>query len=191
MGLLLDRPRLAEALGVSESAIGAWELKGLPVVRKGRGRGMRSLYDFDQVRKWCDDTGHGKGLQAALARRRRTPSPARPGASVCTELDSSPEAELRRTSDVLARTLERALVPWAALLLARYPKLSADEALNAIEDGLLVVNEAAAAELGIRDPEGNWVMLVPDAFDAAERPAILESIERAAAEIRHDSGFTH
>jgi hypothetical protein len=80
MGLILDRAQLCEALGVSDSAISAWEKKGLPTVRRGRGRGMKSLYDLDQVRAWCADTGYGHSTSALLARfARAEPPPAPPG----------------------------------------------------------------------------------------------------------------
>src|SRR5687767_7100753 len=69
--MLLDRQQLCEALGVSDSAISAWEKKGMPVVRKGRGRGQKSLYNFDAVSAWCKRTGAGLGVQAILARLRR------------------------------------------------------------------------------------------------------------------------
>lgn len=66
--MLLTRDELCEALGVSDSAISAWEKKGMPVVRKGRGQGMKSVYNFDRVKAWCESTGHGVKMAALIAR---------------------------------------------------------------------------------------------------------------------------
>jgi len=77
LGLIVDRDQLCAALGISDSTIGAWEKKGMPVVRKGRGRGMKSLYSLDAVRAWCDSTGYGHSIQALLANFSRSePAPA-------------------------------------------------------------------------------------------------------------------
>jgi hypothetical protein len=91
MGLIVHREQLCEALGVSDSAITDWEKKGMPVVRKGRGRGMRSLYDLDAVRAWCERTGYGHSIQALLARFSRSePPPAPTGAAIQTSAPARP-----------------------------------------------------------------------------------------------------
>ena len=74
MGLIVDRVQLCAAMAVSDSSITAWEKRGLPVVRKGRGRGMKSLYDLDAVRAWCSETGYGNTTQAFLAQASRPDS---------------------------------------------------------------------------------------------------------------------
>jgi phage terminase Nu1 subunit (DNA packaging protein) len=88
MGLILDREQLCAALGISDSAITAWEGKGLPTVRKGRGRGMRSLYDLDAVRAWCAHRGYGHSLKTLAARLSRAELAPGPGAAPSLESPS-------------------------------------------------------------------------------------------------------
>jgi hypothetical protein len=77
LGLIVDREQLCSAMGVSDSTITDWEKKDMPTVRRGRGRGMKSLYDLDAVRAWCARTGYGHTTQALLASFSRTePAPA-------------------------------------------------------------------------------------------------------------------
>lgn len=95
MALILTRSQLAEALGVSESTIGSWETKGCPTRRKGRGRGMKSLYDFDAVSAWCESTGHGAGLGALLKRneqRAAAPAPVQTSALTADQAEMIREA---------------------------------------------------------------------------------------------------
>src|SRR5690348_5908829 len=78
MGLIVDRAQLCAALRVSDSTISAWEGRGMPTVRKGRGRGMKSLYDLDAVREWCELTGYGNTDQALRAALIKPDPPALP-----------------------------------------------------------------------------------------------------------------
>lgn len=108
MGLILDRQQLSEALGVSESAIGSWEKKGCPTRRKGRGRGMKSLYDFDAVHAWCKQTGHGCGIQTLIAAAGRAPG-ASPQAPAANRYPPSPALPL-------AGVIAGAMVDWLKVL---------------------------------------------------------------------------
>jgi hypothetical protein len=74
MGLIVDRKQLCTALGASSSTVTGWERLGCPTERKGRGRGMKSLYDFDRVRAWLAETGRGSGLQALIRAGREPPA---------------------------------------------------------------------------------------------------------------------
>lgn len=100
VGLIVDREQLCAAAGVSDSAITAWEKRGMPVVRKGRGRGIKSLYDLDEVRAWCNETGYGQTTQALLARFSRGEPPSLPAPP-----PSPPPASPVQTSALVAQEL--------------------------------------------------------------------------------------
>ncbi len=84
MRVLLNRQELCEAFGVSDSTITAWEKEGMPVVRKGRGRGMKSVYDYDQVKRWCD--ANGRGIRMASLINRTAPASSSPAPSSSPQL---------------------------------------------------------------------------------------------------------
>jgi hypothetical protein len=103
MGLILDRVQLCEQMGVSDSALTAWEKKGMPTVRKGRGRGMKSLYDLAEVRAWCDRTGYGHSLQALVASFSRTEPPPAAAAPPPAVVQTSGRARLTPEDDEALR----------------------------------------------------------------------------------------
>lgn len=144
MSLIMNRDQLCEALGVSDSAITAWEKKGMPTVRKGRGRGMRSLYDFDAVAAWQRETGYGHGVQALTARFLRT-EPDPPPVPVPAAAPPAPdEDEDAREALAFRAAAESALLALPAAL-AR-----AGLEHDAIEHVLEEIFNAMRAELAAR-----------------------------------------
>jgi hypothetical protein len=160
MGLILDREQLCDAFGVSDSAITLWEKKGMPVLRKGRGRGMKSLYNFDEVRSWCDQTGHGRGMQALLARFSRVEPPAAPAAAALRTSAPPPpfiaellalNAEQLEDRELGMRhypALEAALIGLPAVL--RRVELSEAEIDEVVEAVLRIIADELRAR-GVRD----------------------------------------
>ena len=108
MGLIMDREQLGAAFGVSDSAISAWEKKGCPVLQRGRGRGGKSLYDYNAVRRWCEQTGHGLNL-GALMRAEGPPAPASPPAPALPEIVPAPS----EWGAKIAPALADAAICWA------------------------------------------------------------------------------
>lgn len=104
--------------------------------------------------------------------------PAAASADVC--IVRSPRSRLREISEVLCLAFQKSLIPWSAVITQRYRgQITPSMALDIVEDGLLVVNEAAAIALGISDPNGDLEMFVPESMSPSTRPEILKAIENA------------
>lgn len=181
MGLILDRTELAEALGVSQSAIGDWEKAGCPVKRKGRGQGIRSLYDFDQVRSWCAQTGRGAGRALIAA---HGPMASAPAAAAPASPTRSRAAVFDETSRLFAQIFDGAMIAWAGMASGRY-RISPEIAFEIIQDGLLALNVSLSQQLGYgRDDDPP--MWVPWERGAKAKAAVLERIRLAAADFASD-----
>lgn len=111
-------------------------------------------------------------------------APAAPGRTdVCTA--RSPRSRLHEISELLCTAFANSIIPWCAMTFQRHRgQITADMALNLVEDLLLVLNESAVIALGIPDPEGRCEMFVPEmlvsAMNPTNRPRILEEIEAMA-----------
>lgn len=193
MALILDRQQLCKAVGVSDSAISAWEKKGMPTVRKGRGRGMKSLYDFDAVNAWRQENGYGMpGSPQMLARESSprtlvTPIPSGESARAPVQISAR-----RPLGEVLGEQLgvifANSLIPAAAMGVDRY-KLDADLALNMFEDLLLMVMYEASAHLQVDE----FSVLFCDELEATllpeKRAGLLARIVALAEQYRRDAVF--
>jgi hypothetical protein len=113
MGLIVDRKQLCAAIGAASSTVSTWERLGCPTERKGRGRGMRTLYDFDRVRAWLAETGRGSGLQALI--RAREPPATTPATGGSTDVWTD------RHRQALARAVALARVDWLKNCDTYYP----------------------------------------------------------------------
>lgn len=193
MALILDRARLCEAFGVSDSTVSAWEKKGMPALRKGRGRGMRSLYDYDQVNAWRREHGYGlQGSPQMLAREASprisdVPQPKPPAKALMVQTSGPLRAP---TIDELGRLIGtifgNSLIPSAAIATHRY-KLEPGVALDVYEDLLLIVMYAAAAELKLEDFRVLLAGELGIALDRDQREALLQRIAEVAEQYARDS----
>jgi hypothetical protein len=197
MALILDRAQLCSALGVSDSTITAWEKKGMPALRKGRGRGMRSLYDFDQVNAWRQHNGYGMpGSPQMLARESSprssdVPAPTQPpaAAKVQTSAPARTVTLEQALSQVLGVIFANSLLPAAAMAVHRY-RVDPTRALNLFEDMLLVAMFAAAAELRAEDFSVLFSQELEMALREDGRAELVARIEAIAEQYGRDEAGT-
>lgn len=94
--------------------------------------------------------------------------------------------ELGEMSQVLGGAFGISTVAWSAAIVSRF-ELTPDVALNIVEDGLLVLNDAVRHVLGI-SPDRDFQMTVPsiirEAMTADGRARVLQAIEAVAPTLR-------
>lgn len=60
MGILVNKRKLSEIVGVSERSLTEWQKEGLPVSEKNKWRGASNFYDTEEVVKWMVARGAGR-----------------------------------------------------------------------------------------------------------------------------------
>lgn len=58
----MNRKELAKVLNVSPTAVGNWEIEGMPIKQKG-GRGRQNDYDLDECVTWLKRNGKGLSIR--------------------------------------------------------------------------------------------------------------------------------